>query len=444
MSAGQRLAGLVVPTRRAVWLAAAGMVPLLASFWWPALRWVTLAWDALLVALVLGEGLSLKRRASLSIDRQAPRRFSLGEGHVVAVVVESFAPFSLHIEIEDEPRPTFEAGAQATLVLSAFGRVRHAYRVLPTRRGDHLFGDVAYRVRGPLGVAAVAGRAPVETRARVYPSLKGLRRLELAARFLEKSSGFRSLRREGGGNEFEKLREYLPDDDYRHVDWKATARRLRPVTRIFEAERNQVVMICIDTGRAMAAPVGDLTKLDQAVNAALLLSFAALRFDDQVGLLLFADEVQAFVPPRKGKAQFRRITRALTGAEAALRFVDYREPLRFLRARLRRRALMVFFTDLTDEAHARPLVEYARRLATRHLPLVVTLPDPAVRQATRRLPGTVEEAYVQVVASEILHEREALLRSLRAEGAQLVDAPPDRIGTAVVNRYIELKRARRI
>jgi uncharacterized protein (DUF58 family) len=435
----------LVPSRLAVGLWATGAVFWLLLPWWPGVLYWALGYDALLVTLALTEGLAVRRRAKFRLQRVAPRRFSLGEEHEVSLTLESFAPFGMRVEIHDEPPETFEQrGASQELRLAPFGQARVRYTVVPTRRGDHPFGTVFFRIVGPLGLAAVTGRQMLSTRARVYPSLKGLRRLELAARFLEKSSGFRSLRREGGGDEFEKLREYQPDDDYRHIDWKAAARRQRPVTRVFEAERNQTVMVCVDTGRGMAARVGDLTKLDHALNAALLLAYAAVRLEDQVGLLLFADEVQVFLPPRKGMAQFRRITNALYGAEATLSFVDLRSPLRLLRAKIRRRALMIFFTDLLDEAQARPLVEYARRLATRHLPLVVTLSDPAVVEASRAIPQAADEAYAQLVATEILREREALLRALRAEGAQVVDAPSDRISTAAVNRYIELKRARKI
>lgn len=435
----------VAPSRRAVILAAAGIALLLVVPWAPAMVYAAAAYDALLVALVVGEGLAVRRRAAFKVERRAPRRFSLGEEHAVSVSIESFAPFPVRVEAQDTPPEAFERrGAAAALSIPGFGRAEWRYTVVPTRRGDHPFGDVALRVRGPLGLAWASGRVAVETEAHVYPSLKGLRRLELAARFLEKSSGFRSLRREGGGDAFEKLREYLPDDDYRHIDWKATARRHRPVTRVYEAERNQTVMICIDTGRAMAGRVGELTKLDHAVNAALLLAWAAQRFDDQVGLVLFAEEVQAFVPPRKGADQFRRITRALYGAQASLSFVDYRGALRLVRARVRRRALMVFFTDVLEEAQLQPLSDYARALAARHLPLLVTLSDPSVIEAARRVPATAEQVYEQAVATEILHEREALLRAFRASGGVVVDAPSDRISTAAVNRYIELKRSRRI
>lgn len=438
-------ATVLVPSRLAVGLFAGGVVFWLLLPVWPAMLYVALAYDALLLALALTEGLAVRRRAKLRLLRVAPRRFSLGEEHEVALALQSFAPFAVRVEVRDEPPATFEQrGASLELRLAAYGQARARYTVVPTRRGDHPFGGVFFRIVGPLGLAAVTGREMLVTRAKVYPSLKGLKRLELAARFLERSSGFRSLRREGGGDEFEKLREYQPDDDYRHIDWKAAARRQRPVTRVYEAERNQTVVVCVDTGRGMAARVGDLTKLDHAINAALLLAYAAVRLEDQVGLLLFADDVQVFLPPRKGMAQFRRITNALYGAQATLSFVDYRGPLRFLRAKVRRRALMVFFTDVLDEAQSKPLVEYARRLATRHLPLVVTLSDPAVVEASRAIPQVADEAYAQVVATEILREREALLRALRAEGAQVVDAPSDRISTAAVNRYIELKRARRI
>lgn len=439
-------AGTIVPTRRLVWLVAAAALPLCFIALWPAMGYVALAWDALVLALFVTEGVLLRRHANVEVWRATPRTFSLGETHRIHLFVQSRTTLPLRVELADSLPSTLTAAEppRRGLQLLPHGRAEAQYEAQALRRGDDAFGAIHISLGGPIGLATLLRQANARQPTRTLPSLKGLRRLELAARFVEKSSGFRSMRREGAGDEFETLREYLPDDDFRHIDWKATARRRRPVTRVFETQRNQVVLLCIETGRGMSAQVGELTKLDHAINSALLLAYAAQRMGDQVGLVLFADEIETFLPPRRGTAQFRRILRTLYAANASATFVDYRELLRAVRTVVRRRALLVFYTDVAPDADQGLVATDVRRLAARHLPMLATLDDTTIRDAARSEPVRVDDAFGMCAASEHLHARESRLRELRAAGALVVDAPPERIGVSLVNRYLELKRTRRV
>jgi uncharacterized protein (DUF58 family) len=226
----------------------------------------------------------------------------------------------------------------------------------------------------------------------------------------------------------------------RHVDWKATARRRRPVTRVHETERSQTLVLCVDAGRSMAARVDSLTKLDYAVNAALFLDFVAIRDGDRVGVAVFSDGVRSFLPPAAGARQYRRIVDVLYGAEAALTFVDYQALFRELACRMRKRALVGIFTDLIDEEQARGLVAPLHRLAARHVPLCVALRDPSIEELIRRAPETADDAWRQAVAHELLEERENLKAAIARDGVQLVDSAPKELTIAAVNRYLEIKR----
>lgn len=259
-----------------------------------------------------------------------------------------------------------------------------------------------------------------------------------------RSVGFRNVRRVGGGGEFDQLREYVRGDPYRDLDWKSTAKRLRPVTRVYQQERSQQVLIAIDAGRMMATRLGDISKLDHAINAALLLAYVALRQGDRVGLVVFADVVKSFVPPKRGPAQYRRILEALYQVEAEVAYVDFRRLVEFVQIRVPRRALLVMFSDLLDETHARPLVEHAALLRRKHLPVCVTMHDPVAEEIADRPAHRPDEVFRRAAAADVIAEREALKAHLQKSAVGLVEAPPGELAVETVNRYLEIKARHRL
>lgn len=435
----------MVPTRKAIILLALGLVPLLVPCAYPIVLYVALALDVLAVVLVLSEYFLLRKSVDIKITRDVGHRFSIGESHNITLKIQSYSKRRINLMLKDDPPASFSCeSSEMGFDLPPYGERTISYPVVPLKRGNHDFGDIHYQARGGLGFTTLHGKIESLLSVKVYPNLKSLRRLELASRFLRQELGFRAMRREGAGDEFEKLREYLPDDEFRHIDWKATARRHKPITRVYETERNQTMLLCIDTSRLMAAHSGSLSKLDHAINAALLLAYSAIRFDDQVGLLVFSSTVESYLPPKKGNAQFRRILERLYAAKAKLNYVDYREAVRHLRSQLTRRALVIFLTDLLDKDTARPFVKHTRMLVPRHLPLTITISDPLMNRIAGTSPESIEAVYSQVVAYELIQERESVKKQLLSLGAQVIDEPADRLSAASVNKYIELKRNQRI
>jgi uncharacterized protein (DUF58 family) len=353
----------------------------------------------------------------------------------------------IRLRIRDDAPPEFAVeGLEGELALEGFREARHDYRVTPPRRGRFVFGDVHLRVQGPLGLCSAERHVSAREDAHVYPDLRGAARLMLATTARDLSAlGLRQIRRDGQGSEFARLRDYVQGDPPRDIDWKATARRQAPTTRVYETERSQSVVLCVDAGRAMAAQVeGEngavLSKLDCAVNAALFLAFVAVRNGDRVGLALFSDRVKQFIRPAAGKAQYRRIVNALYQAEPTLAAVDYPALFRELSVRVPRRSLIITFTDLFDEEQVRELTVPMRRLAHRHVPLCVALRDPSLDELLTRAPGQVDGAFQQAVAVEVMEERERLRRLVQSEGVQLVDTTPRALTLDTVNRYLEIKR----
>jgi uncharacterized protein (DUF58 family) len=319
------------------------------------------------------------------------------------------------------------------------------YTLTPPVRGRRDFGRTVVRVEGPWRLgwrqSSLGDPAPV----RVDPDLSAVRSYEaLARRGQLAEMGVRNLRRPGEGTEFERVRDAVPDDPLRTINWRATARTGRLMATELIPERAQPVIVCLDHGRLMGVGAGELTKLDHAINAALLLVHVALRTGDRAGLLAFDDRVTVALSPRAGRGQMRAVLDALQPLRAGLIEADYDEAFAYLSRWQRRRALLAIFTDVLDPDQAAALLRQCARLRRRHLPLVITVRDPALDDAARLRPQRSTDAYARAVAGGLLADREASLGILRRSGVDTLDADARTLSPRLVNRYLELKRRARL
>jgi uncharacterized protein (DUF58 family) len=274
----------------------------------------------------------------------------------------------------------------------------------------------------------------------VTPSIAGVRRFRLLAlqhRLYE--AGIRALRQRGEGRSFANLREYALGDDPRHIDWKATARRAKIITREFTIEQSQTVFCLIDAGRSMTQLAGQFTRFEHALSAALVLTDVAATSGDRVGVLVFDDEVRAFVPAQRGRAALRAVRSALVPVQATLTEPDYASAFRFLAARQRRRALIVFFTDVIEARASRALIAHVTRSAARHLVVVVALRNDAIYHAAVPAARGAEALYESAAAEELIWSRAEALDRMRGAGVSVLDVSPEEMAAAVVNRYLEIK-----
>lgn len=382
----------------------------------------------------------------LAVRRLVAERLSLGAENVVSVTVLNRGPRPLALRLRDEHPPAFRASAETLAGVVVPGReLRLRYTVTPPRRGDYRFGRVMVRSPSALGLFEQQHGYPLERDVRVYPNLLDLRRYDLLVRRgLELEAGGRVARRFGSGTELERLREYVPDDELRRVNWKATARRGVAISNEYEAERSQNVVVLLDAGRLMGAVAEGLTKLDHALNAGLLLAYAAGRRGDRVALLAYADRVTAYLPPRRGRRAFLAILETLYRLEPELTESDHARAFSYLAARGLRRSLLVAFTDLSDPEPSRALVAHLARAARHHLVAVVTVADPSLTAPAERTPRDAQELYEQVVAQRLLAERRQVLAALGGRGIITLDLPADRLSAQVVATYLELKARGRL
>ncbi|MEN6304589.1 MAG: DUF58 domain-containing protein [Armatimonadia bacterium] len=416
-------------------------VLLAASAWVPGLASWAFAAAVMAAGLIVIDNRTSRRRASVELERRVEDRLSLGTENLVQIVVRSRCDCALNLIVKDDPPPPFHTPERAhALTLHPYEQATVVYHTRPTARGRYSFGDLHVRGRSLLGLSYWQHTVAAAREVAVYPNLLEIRRYQALARTDRlQQAGFRPLQRLGEGTEFESLREYSPDDEYRAIDWKATARRRRPISRQYDIERSQTVIIMVDAGRMMTAHIGDLARLDYAINAALMLAYVASEKDDAVGLLAFADEIRNFVPPRKGRQQVSAITEALYDLQPALVEPNYLEAFTVLHTRARKRALVVCFTDLVDVDASRRLLANMARLAPHHLPLLITLRDSNLECAAHQMPDEAFSAYERVMAGQVLADREAALGVLRQRGVLVLDAPPDKLTVAAVNQYLALK-----
>jgi len=442
---GSAVAGFV-PTTRLALLVLLGAPLLGASV---AYSWLLVpgwAWLALVVIIALADHLATRRIQPVSIQRQVEERLSVGARNPVALRVHNPGPHPVSLQIKDDFPSQFEGdGRDIDLQVPPRASGEVVYWVRPSRRGEYRFGDIYVRVGSPLGLSLVQHRLPAGQPVKVYPNLLDVRKYSLLARRSRlREGGFKRTRARGEGTEFESLREYLPDDEYRRIDWKATARRAKPMSRNYEEERSQNILIAIDAGRLMSAELEGLTKLDHAVNAGLMLAYVGAARGDNVGALVFAEAVKAFLPPRRGRPHLSRILDAFYAVQAELCEPDYAAAFRLVSARARKRALVVIFTDLVDPEASRVLLGHIASLAPPHLPLCVTIADQTISRAAAMDPETPEQAYQKAVAEEVLSQRHLALAALRQGGALVLDVPPGRMSVEVVNRYLALKAEGRL
>jgi len=343
-----------------------------------------------------------------------------------------------------EIRPDILGGTQPprAVTVPASAATREDVQVVPLRRGRETAGGFVLDSLGPLGLGRRRLRLPLPWDVVVYPPLVSMRlRASVAEALRRRDVGMKPIRQLGEGRLFESLREWGPGDDLRHIDWKATARRGKVITRQYEAERRQQVLLVLDTGRLMTADVAaGVARLDFAVQAALELTYAAAQHDDNVGIMTFADGVQHFVAPERGRTGVRRVLDVLAVVQPKLVEPDYPGAFRYLAARNRKRALTVLFTDVIDRFASDALVANVASLRPRHLPLAVTLRNPELDAVAALRPLTSRDAFRKAAAEELLHAREEALGHMRRAGVLVIDVTPERAAQAVVRKYLDLKR----
>jgi uncharacterized protein (DUF58 family) len=310
----------------------------------------------------------------------------------------------------------------------------------PSVRGSYQMRQVYLRVRSRLGMWQRYLSYPAESPLAVYPDMKQLGEYAVLARTNRLSlMGVRRTRRVGQDNDFERLRDYTRDDNYKHIEWRATARRRKLTVKDYQVSQSQRLVFLLDCGRMMTNVAAGLSLLDHSLNALLMLSYVALQQGDAVGLICFSDRIHTFIPPRSGRSQMNRLLHASFDRFPRPVESRYEQAFFYLSAHCRKRSLVVLLTNLIDEVNAHQVERHLSTLVGRHLPLGVLLRDHQLFDAADQAQPAGLELFRAGAAAEILAWRHQVLNDLEHQGVLSLDVFPEDMTAPLVNRYLEIK-----
>ena len=404
----------------------------------------SMSWPLLLLDVVLmsvaGLDAALSTRRLIGVRIEAPEVMSLGRDNKVTLFVRSRSARTLDVQLNVDLFEHSRSSALPLRMRATAGATKPLkFDVQPTRRGAYQLGDAWVRYSSVLGLWMRRYRVASAHPVRVYPDLLQVRRFELLARQNRELSLVRATRLKGGESEFARLREYTKDDEFRAIDWKATARRQKLTAREYQLESNQSLMFMLDAGRLMTASVAGLSQFDHALNATLMLSHVAVRGGDQVGLCGFDSAVRAFVRPSAGPRASAKLVRATYDLHPRLVESDYERAFSQLAIRQRKRSLVIIFTEVVDNRVARTLLTQTRALLKLHLPLLVLFRDTDSDALLERPAANELGLYQQGAAAEMARWRNSLVLDLKNAGALVLDVAPHKFTGQLVNSYLQIK-----
>jgi uncharacterized protein (DUF58 family) len=427
------------PKLLALLLAPAVLAAALAVY--PALTHWALGVDLVLFLVALLDLLTLPRRHQLQVERHGPRALSVGIPNAFALHLQNRGRRPLLVQVTESFPASMELeGLPVSFWIKGRDRSQLKYKVLPHRRGAFDLGRTYLQIASLLGLWRRHLRLSLPQRVKVFPDVQMLNTYALLARRNRIDlMGFRKTRGRGSDVEFDRLRDYQPDDDYRRIDPFASARYRRLITREYEVSRNQNIFFMIDCSRLMASTSGGLSNLDHALNATLMLGYLGLEFGDNIGLMAFDEQVRTFLPLSGGVRSKTAVLHALYDLHESAAEADFEQAFLTLNQRVRQRSLIVLLTNVMDGSSFDLLRPHLRILTRRHLPLVLLMRDPDLFALAERQPQTTEEFFELGAAAELASWRERIARDLQHLGTLVLDITPEQATPELINSYLKIK-----
>ncbi len=436
---------MIIPSRKLVLLLLLPSILLLVPV--PAVQALGLLADLGIVIFAIVDWLVSPRPGrDVVVTREPVGQLSLGDWNQLSWEVTNKSSRVVRFWLTEDLPPELEKeDDQLEGRLAPASQAEISTTVRPTKRGLYERGTIHLRLQSLMGMLLLQKKLEGSQPVKVYPNAANLARYELAVRRHRLSEmGISAARNRGRGSIFESLRDYVPGDEPADMAWKATARRGRPITRNYEADRSQNLVLVLDCGRLMTTRLDEMSRLDYAINASVLLTYVAMKQGDYVGMLAFANGVQSYLPPIKGQKALKQMNEALYRIEPQLVEPDYEAACRFLSLQHRKRSMIVVFTDVISSDASSTLVSYLTRFARRHLPVCVTLRNLEVEALAAAEPRTVDDPYTQATAIEMTTRRREALQRLRSGGVDILDVDPRQMTPRVLDRYLLLKQRRRL
>ncbi|WP_336987285.1 DUF58 domain-containing protein [Altererythrobacter aquiaggeris] len=428
----------IVPSARAAWIAAAAApIALLAAATTPDAWIAAPAAAAALLVLVLLDGFLAGRLVEVWVDAPADTEIANPALIQVAAVIGG-GGHRATAALACDPRLSAGGRIEIPLVRGDTGW-RGSAQPVPARRGTAAITRLWLRWRGPLGLGCRQIEQDINREIRIWPDLSPVRSPAMQTVLRDAQFGLIARRMRGEGTQFEALSEYQPGMDRRRIDWKASARHTRLYARENESERNNQIVFAFDCGQAMCEPVDGIPRIDRAVSAALTASYAALKGGDRVALFGFAARPEMATPFIANAREFRQLQSAAASLDYRFEESNFTLALATLAARLKRRSLIVLFSDFHDPTGAELMVESVGRLVDKHLVLFVVMQDAELAEIRGAVPGDLRSLSMAVTADILSRQRAVVLQRLRQMGVDVVEAGHADVGSRLIDRYFRIK-----
>ncbi len=400
-------------------------------------RWMFLA----LVILVFVELFLLYHERGMMACRTLSERFSNGDDNEVNIRVESIYSFPVRLEIIDEIPPVFQRRDVLFRLKLAMGEGKNIrYKLRPTERGVYSFGHVRVFASTPIGLVQRRFTLCKPCDVKVYPSYLMLTRYELLAMSNNLAEmGIKKIRKVGNHTEFEQIKDYVSGDDFRLINWRATARTSRLMVNVYQDERSQQVFNIIDKGRVMQQAFRGMTYLDYAINASLVLSYIAMRKEDKAGVVTFSDHFEDFVPASRRTGHMQNILEMLYRQQTRFAESDYSALVAEVNQHITKRSLLILYTNFANRISMERQLPYLLQLNRRHRLLVVFFEDHEVKDYLATRSESDEEYYRHVVAEQFAYEQRLIVSSLKQRGILALLTTPEALSVDVLNKYLEIK-----
>ena len=382
-----------------------------------------------------------QKKSGLNASRITPERLSNGDDNKILIELQNQYDFKISCTVIDElPMQFQERNWKRELIIPSKESTTLPYIIKPQERGEYHFGDINVFVEGPLRLIKRRYIFKREQRIKVYPSYIQMRRYQLiAVGNMLQQSGVKKMRKLGHSLEFEQIKEYVPGDDYRTINWKATARHGGMMVNNYTDERSQQIYCVINKGRVMKMPFEGLTLLDYAINAALVLSNVALQKQDKAGLITFAQNLDTFIPADKKPTQINQILETLYKQQTNFLEPDFEKLFSVVRNRITHRSLLILFTNFESVESLERELPSLKRLAHYHLLMVVFFENTELKQLVEGRLTTIEDIYIKTIAEKYRYEKQLIAKELQKHGIISVLTSPQNLTVNSLNKYLELK-----
>jgi uncharacterized protein (DUF58 family) len=395
----------------------------------------------LLGVLITDAILLFRMKKGITGYRITPEKLSNGDANELIIHIQNFYPFRADLNVIDEiPHQFQRRDLNFKVRLNAREKRAIQYNIRPVKRGEYSFGSVNVFASSPLGLLSRRFRFSAEALVPVYPSYIQMRKYELMAisnRLTE--AGIKQIRRVGHNREFELIKEYVSGDDFRTVNWRATARRNTVMVNHYQDERSQQVYSVIDKGRVMQMPFNGLSLLDYAINASLVISNIAIKKSDKAGLVTFQHKIGSIVPASKQNKQMLRIMEMLYNQKTAYRESDFSALYANVRRKITQRSLLLLFTNFESIHGLQRQLPFLKRLSDQHLLVVIFFENTEMRTLLDAPAVTLKEIYHKAVAEKFSYDKKLIVKELAKHGIQALLTAPENLTVNTINKYLELK-----